>query len=480
MSDFAEPLNSELNLESELVFDAELLRGYAGRRLKAAVALATLWLFTALLHSVAWGREVVLIGTGLMSLQALRVVLAKPLAAPIPLPSTQSESVAVAAAIAPQPQLTSPEASWPYVSLLIAAKNEAQVIGKVVESLLHIDYPAARYDLWIIDDYSTDQTPQILDSLARRYPRLNVIHRGPDATGGKSGALNLVWPQTQGDILAVFDADAQVPEDLLRHVVPMFEPQVGTSGQAASAESAQVGAVQVRKAIANAQTNFWTRGQKAEMAFDSYMQERRIAIGGIGELRGNGQFVRREAIAQCGGWNEATITDDLDLTIQLHLHQWDIGLLFAPAVGEEGVTSATALWHQRNRWAEGGFQRYLDYWRQLAKNRLGWKKSFDMATFWIIQYMMPVVALPDLAIALSRRQLPIFGPITVLGVSLSFWGMWTTLRRAEPTSVWRAAGQTLWGTAYMLHWVLVIATMAMRISVRPKRLKWVKTVHGSS
>lgn len=465
MSDFAEPLNSELNLESELVFDAELLRGYAGRRLKAAVALVTLWLFTALLHSVAWGREVVLISTGVMSLQALRVVFAKPLPVPTPLPSTKADSVA-AAAIAPQSPSTSPDASWPYVSLLVAAKNEAQVIGKIVESLLHIDYPAARYDLWIIDDYSTDQTPQILDSLAQRYPRLNVIHRGPDATGGKSGALNLVWPQTQGDILAVFDADAQVPEDLLRHVVPMFEPKVG--------------AVQVRKAIANAQTNLWTRGQKAEMAFDSYMQERRIAVGGIGELRGNGQFVRREAIAQCGGWNEATITDDLDLTIQLHLHQWDIGLLFAPAVGEEGVTSALALWHQRNRWAEGGFQRYLDYWRQLAKNRLGWKKSFDMASFWIIQYMAPVVALPDLAIALSRRQLPVFGPVTVLGISLSFWGMWTTLRRAEPTSGWRATGQTLWGTVYMLHWVLVIATMAIRISVRPKRLKWVKTVHGSS
>ena len=478
MSDFAEPLNSELDLESELVFNAERLKGYAGRRLKAAFALTTLWLFTALLHRVTWGREAVLIGTGVMSLQALRVVLAKPLRKPTPLPSSiKAEAAAGAPVIAAS---SSPAfASWPYVSLLVAAKNEAQVIGKVVESLLHIDYPAARYDLWVIDDYSTDQTPQILDALARRYPRLNVIHRGPDATGGKSGALNLVWPQTRGDILAVFDADAHVPEDLLRHVVPMFELTEGAD-QRVAAEAAKVGAVQVRKAITNAKTNFWTQGQKAEMAFDSYMQERRIAVGGIGELRGNGQFVRREAIAQCGGWNEATITDDLDLTIQLHLHQWDIGLLFSPPVGEEGVTSAIALWHQRNRWAEGGFQRYLDYWRQLVKNRLGWKKSFDMATFWMIQYMAPVVALPDLAIALSRRQLPVFGPITVLGISLSFWGMWTTLRRAEPTSAWRAAGQTLWGTAYMLHWVLVIATMAMRVSVRPKRLKWVKTVHGSS
>jgi 1,2-diacylglycerol 3-beta-glucosyltransferase len=37
--------------------------------------------------------------------------------------------------------------------------------------------------------------------------------------------------------------------------------------------------------------------------------------------------------------------------------------------------------------------------------------------------------------------------------------------------------QTLRGTFYMFHWMLVIASITARISVRPKRLKWVKTVH---
>lgn len=469
MSDFVEPA-APSELDADLVIDAELFRGYAGRRLKAAIALISLWLLTAFLHYVNWGRELVLIVTGLMSIHALRVMLADPLVAPKPLPSTESASKAIPAPTDALSDMPS-SASWPYVSLLVAAKNEEHVIGNLVEALLHIDYPTTRYDLWFIDDNSTDNTGRILDELAQRYPRLNVIHRGPDATGGKSGALNLVWPQTQGEILAVFDADAGVSKNLLRHVVPMFDAQLG---------NAKTGAVQVRKAIANASTNFWTRGQKAEMALDTYMQERRIAIGGIGELRGNGQFVRRSAIAQCGGWNEETITDDLDLTIQLHLHQWNIGLLFTPPVEEEGVTAALPLWHQRNRWAEGGFQRYLDYWRQLAKNRLGWQKSIDMAGFWIIQYMMPAVVVPDFAIALIRRQLPIFGPITILGVVLSLWGMWKTLRRADPTSIWSASIQTLRGTIYMLHWVVVIATMAMRISVRPKRLKWVKTIHGNA
>ena len=459
--DLSEFRLSDFHLESDLVFDAELFKGYSGRRLKAAIALSLLWILTAILHSASWGHEFVWIVASIMSIQALRVILSKPAEPPSPLPSVQS-----LAADLPPIETT----HWPYVSLLVAAKNEEQVIGKLVENLLRLDYPQDRYDLWIIDDYSTDTTPAILDDLAACDARVNVIHRRADATGGKSGALNLVWPQTKGDLLAVFDADAQVASDLLRHVVPMFD--AGQGGE-------KTGAVQVRKAIANATTNFWTRGQKAEMALDCYMQQRRMAVGGIGELRGNGQFVRRSAIAQCGGWNEETITDDLDLTIQLHLNQWNIGLLFTPSVGEEGVTSAKALWHQRNRWAEGGFQRYLDYWRPLAKNSLGWGKSLDMLGFWIIQYMMPLVLLPDLVLALIHRQMPVYGPISVMAVIMSAIGMFTTLRQAEQTSVWSAIVQTARGSFYMLHWLVVIGTMSMRISVRPKQLKWVKTVHGA-
>lgn len=444
MSDFA-----ELSTETE----PDFFPGYAGRRLKAAFALSLLWSGTVFLHLVTWGEWAVLSITALMGVHAVRVGLARSRPLPQPLPSHFAHPVSAAEAQA-----------WPYLSLLVAAKNEEAVIAKLVESLLRLDYPPQRYDLWVVDDHSTDRTPEILKQLAQQYPRLQVIRRGPDAIGGKSGALNQVWPRTKGSLLAVFDADAQVPTDLLRQLVPMFTENVG--------------AVQARKAIVNPEINFWTQGQVAEMALDAYFQEHRTAIGGIGELRGNGQFVRREALIQCGGWNEETITDDLDLSIQLHLNRWDIELLFAPAVGEEGVVRTRSLWHQRNRWAEGGFQRYLDYWRPLARNGLGWQKSIDMVGFWLIQYLLPAVAIPDLALSIVRHRLPIFSPLTSLAVSMSCWGMFTTLRRTQKMPVPLAVLYTVRGTLYMFHWLVVIATTTVRISVRPKRLKWVKTVHG--
>lgn len=434
-------------------FEMDDFPGFSGRRQKAALTLTVLWGFTLLLHLVSWGSWLILGLTCVLSIHAFRLLLARPLLPPPALPAEPSRYPG-----------TGTCEDWPYVSILVAAKNEEAVIAKLVERLCNLDYPSSRYDFWIINDNSVDDTAKVLGELSQRYPQLHVVHRAAGATGGKSGALNEVWPLTRGDLLLVFDADAQVPENLLLQAVPMFQ-------------EAALGAVQVRKAIANAGTNLWTRGQQAEMALDSFFQQQRIAVGGIGELRGNGQFVRRSALEQCGGWSEETITDDLDLTLRLHLNGWNIQFLLTPPVREEGVTGAVALWHQRNRWAEGGYQRYLDYWRLIAQNRMSVGKTFDLFAFWLIQYGLPTVALPDFLLAIARSRLPVFAPVSGLAFGLSIVGMYVGLRRTQNQSPAVALLQTLRGTVYMLHWLLVIATMAVRLSVRPKRLRWVKTSH---
>ena len=450
-----DPISSLLSDLDEEDFESDFFfQGLEGRRRKAAVTLTLIWGGTIALHLVSWGSWLILGLTALLGIQAVRLLLARPLKTPEPLWDDN-------------------QADFPSISLLVAAKNEEVVISNLVTMLCDLDYPKNRYEVWVIDDHSTDRTPVLLDQLAAEYDQLKVLHRTADAGGGKSGALNQVLPLTKGEIVAVFDADAQVPKDLLRRVLPLFSKP-------------EIGAVQVRKAIANASVNFWTRGQMAEMAFDTYIQQQRIAIGGIGELRGNGQFVRRLALDRCGGWNEQTITDDLDLTIRLHLDKWDIGFLNFPPVEEEGVTSALALWHQRNRWGEGGYQRYLDYWRLIASNRMGTLKTLDLFSFMIIQYLLPAAAVPDCLMAIARKSFPILSPLTGLGLTLALIGMFIGLRRTQRNQQLSVGAffvtllQTLRGNIYLLHWLLVMAGITARISVRPKRLKWVKTVHQGS
>ncbi|KOP24901.1 glycosyl transferase [Hapalosiphon sp. MRB220] len=444
-------LLSDLSMEEELEEQTSpcvsVPSRFQGRRRKAALVLTMVWSGTIALHLVSWGYLFVLGLTTIIGLHVFVLVFARP--------RHSHESI---------------EGDYPYVSVLVAAKNEEAVIGKLVKNLCNLEYPEGKYEVWIIDDNSSDRTPQFLAELAHKYEQLKILQRSPGSGGGKSGALNQVLPLTKGEVLAVFDADAQVSPDILLRVVPLFERQ-------------KVGAVQVRKAIANAKENFWTKGQMAEMAIDAYLQQGRTVIGGLGELRGNGQFVRREALKSCGGWNEETITDDLDLTFRLHLDNWDIENVFSTAVEEEGVTSAIALWHQRNRWAEGGYQRYLDYWDLILKNRMGSRKTWDMLVFLLSQYILPSAAVPDLLMAIARHRPPILSPMTTLTISMSMAGMFAGLARIRKQKGLNLSGyfvlllQTLRGTLYMLHWLIVISSTTARMSVRPKRLKWVKTVH---
>ena len=421
------------------------------RRLKTITILAIVYGLTVGLHIAPWSTWVLL---GLFSIQALRLIFAPPL------PQGAQQYL-------PPEDQKAQDSELPFFSLLASAKNEETVIANLVANLCQLDYPRDRFEVWIVDDNSSDLTPEVLASLKQKYPQLQTLRRGEDAQGGKSGALNQVLPLTKGDIIGVFDADAQVPQDVLRSLVKTFQQP-------------KIGAVQLRKAIANAKENWLTAGQAAEMALDWCLQDLRIRVGGVGELRGNGQFVRRTALNDCGGWNEQTITDDLDLTIRLHLCQWDIACINAPAVQEEGVVTIKQLWHQRNRWAEGGFQRYLDYWNFLLSNRMGNLKTFDAVLFYINQYLLTVAFIPDTVSALVLHQNPVLPAIAGFSLGLTSVTMAFGLRRSYQMPWREAILRTIPGMIYMLHWIPVIASVTLRMCILPKRLKWVKTLHQGS
>src|SRR5262245_17412696 len=53
--------------------------------------------------------------------------------------------------------------AWPFVSIIVPARNEERNIGECVASLLAQDYP--RFEVIVVDDASTDATPRILAEL---------------------------------------------------------------------------------------------------------------------------------------------------------------------------------------------------------------------------------------------------------------------------------------------------------------------------
>ncbi|WP_010313913.1 glycosyltransferase family 2 protein [Synechococcus sp. CB0205] len=354
----------------------------------------------------------------------------------------------------------------PAVDLVVAARDEEAVIGRLVERLAALSYPADRLKIWIVDDGSEDRTPEVLSEYQARFPQLQVLRRPRDAGGGKSGALNAVLPNLQGRWLLVLDADAQLQPDLLERLV-RFAEQGGWS------------AVQLRKSVVNPDLNWLTRAQAMEMALDAVIQQGRLFSGGVVELRGNGQLLQREAVLSCEGFNEATVTDDLDLSFRLLVQQQPVALLWDPPVQEEAVTAWSALWRQRQRWAEGGLQRFFDYWPQLTGSEVSAARKLDLSCFFLLQYALPVMAAADALTALITRTPPLSWPLSFVAFGLSGGAILAGCSRRSEGPDLPAMGpiNLAWGIAYLGHWFVVIPFTTLRMALLPKRLVWAKTLH---
>ena len=354
----------------------------------------------------------------------------------------------------------------PSVDVVVAARDEEAVIASLVDRLSQLRYPREQLKLWVVDDGSTDRTGEILDELMLRYDQLRVVRRPRDAGGGKSGALNRMLQELQGRWLLVLDADADLQTDLLERVINY-------------AEAGGWAAVQLRKAEVNSAVNLLSRAQAMEMALDAVIQEGRLATGGVAELRGNGELLRRDAVITAGGFNEATVTDDLDLSFRLLLADLPVGVLWDPPVQEEAVLTLQALWRQRQRWAEGGLQRFFDYGPQLISDRLSVRRRVDLACFFLIQYALPQMVIADLIGAVMTSTAPMIWPFSILALGLS--GVATVKGCRRPSEGPALPSMNPLDLAlvmtYLTHWFVVIPWVTLRMALLPKRLIWVKTTH---
>ena len=358
------------------------------------------------------------------------------------------------------------EEDLPCLDILVAARDEQNVITSLVERLFDLDYPNEKLNTFIVDDGSSDATPKILEKLSKEFDRLNIIKRSKDSGGGKSGALNYALNFTAGDWLLILDADAQLENDTLNKLF-----------QFVFKDSWSV--VQLRKSVLNIGKNFLTNCQSIEMVMDSVFQYGRLSQSGVSELRGNGQLIKKDVLLQCGAFNENTVTDDLDLSMRLLLSGANIGILINPPVMEEGVESISALFAQRQRWAEGGLQRFFDYWRPLIFEKMNFSKRFDIFYFFILQYALPIITLFDFFVSLILFKKPVYWPISLIAFMLSGIASWYGCNRKNdgpnlPKSTFINLVVYL---LYLSHWFIVIPWVTLKMSFLPKKILWKKTLH---
>ncbi len=115
----------------------------------------------------------------------------------------------------------------PDVSILIAARNESAGIRATLDSVLTQDY-AGKWEVWVADDRSDDDTPKILAEYAKRDPRLHVltIREIPEGVSPKKHALSKLIDACEGEILCLTDADCIVKPTWVSGIVREFEPGI--------------------------------------------------------------------------------------------------------------------------------------------------------------------------------------------------------------------------------------------------------------
>ena len=94
-------------------------------------------------------------------------------------------------------------------SIVVPVKNEENVIGRLLNALSTLNYPADKREIIIVEDASTDNTLDICMNFAKEHNNVRVLHR--NFSNGKPSALNYGLKHAKGEIVAVFDAD-NVPD----------------------------------------------------------------------------------------------------------------------------------------------------------------------------------------------------------------------------------------------------------------------------
>lgn len=244
-----------------------------------------------------------------------------------------------------QPTTTPPApTAWPRVTVQLPLYNEQNVAERIIDATATLNYPIDLLHIQVLDD-STDDTIALVAARVAHHSTegLRISHvRRPDREGYKAGALAHGLSLTDGEFIAVFDADFVPSPDFLRQTIPYLTT------------NSRTGVVQTRWGHLNADESLLTRLQG--FGLDAHFlieQVGRQAGGHFINFNGTGGVWRRSCIDDAGGWRADTLTEDLDLSYRAQLRGWHFAYLPAVVAPAELPAAMDALKSQQFRWNKG-------------------------------------------------------------------------------------------------------------------------------
>jgi cellulose synthase/poly-beta-1,6-N-acetylglucosamine synthase-like glycosyltransferase len=250
----------------------------------------------------------------------------------------------------------------------------------LLTSLSTLNYPLNKREIIIVEDGSTDKTNDICMNYAKEHANVKILHK--PLSNGKPSALNFGLAHAKGDIVAIFDADNVPAHDALLAVVEYFEDP-------------KVAAVQGRTASINPKENMLTQFISYEEAVwcEAYLRGKDV-LNLFVHLKGSCQFIRRDVLEQLQGFDEAVLSEDMEISARLIENDYKIRYASDVVAWQESPSNLKTLFKQRTRWFRGTMEVAFKYGRLMTKlNRI----KFDAETtlfgpFILIASLAPYLA----------------------------------------------------------------------------------------
>lgn len=353
----------------------------------------------------------------------------------------------------------------PTISIVVPVKNEEKVVGRLLEALLKLDYPPEKKEIIVVEDGSTDGTVKVCEEYVRKFPHQIKLLRRP-ISNGKPQALNYALKHVKGDIIAFFDADSVPEPTALKKVVKYFSDPL-------------VAAVQGRLFSINVNENLLTKlASYGEAVWCEAYLKGREALGLFVYLRGSCQFVRRDVLIELKGFDEESLSEDMELSVRLVKNGYKIKYAIDVCSWQETPSKMKELFKQRTRWYRGTMQVALKHGRlvaKLSKRRLDAELTL-IGPFILIGSLICCLSTPLMLLTAlnseSILQLLMLLLIVGFSISLTIFGI-TLACISKPKSI---TGMLL--LPFMLiYWYLeaFIALYAALLIILRKPPKWAKT-----
>ena len=242
-----------------------------------------------------------------------------------------------------------PKGWHPFVSILVATRNEEETIEACLGSLLMQDYPPDAYEVVVVNDRSTDETRPRMEPFLGKTPQVRIVDvvDDPVRRTGKHNALDVGIHHCRGQIILHTDADCIVPPTWIAAMVRHFADDVGV-----------VVGVPVTH-HRGGRASLFARIQALDLAYSL-----NLAVGTVGldipaTCMGNNLAYRRGALDEVGGYAamDYTVTEDAQLLQMIHSRtKWRVAVAQEPeaTVFTRPAPTLRDFYWQRARWLIGG------------------------------------------------------------------------------------------------------------------------------